>query len=331
MRRRGDTDKVGDEMYVKLKDIAERVGVSVNTVSRALRNGSDIGEETKRKVCELADEMGYVPNDIHSYTFGGVSKIIGVVIPSTTNPFVFIMLSKLIAEIEKVDYSPLIVRCDKGMMHEEHLKDLLKKRVCGIIAFNNTDNKVAQKVRQYKIPFVMVGENSRGRDINAVFIDDVKCGELIGEELEKSNRKKPCYVSVVFSDKNQRELRFVEKAKALRLNCDMYNFDYNSIDPSEIVCSKIIENKNDFIYCFNDEIALNIKTILDLKGYAGYDIYGIDGLSAQMPFLPRMNSLMGDYSDMVHIAVERVFEILNNQDAEYKTVQIACPVSLVKY
>lgn len=317
-------------MYVKLKDIAERAGVSVNTVSRALRNGSDIGEDTKRKICELAEEMGYVPNEIHSYTFSGMSKIIGVAVPSTTNPFIFIMLSKLIEEIEKVNCSPLIVRCADGIMREEHLKNLLGKRVCGIIAFNNVDEEVEQKAKQYKLPFVMVGENTRGRDVNAVFIDDYKCGEIMGEEFAESNRKKPCYVAFG-SSVNERSVRFFERAEMLGTQCDKYIFDYNAPDITDTVCDEIIERGNDFIYCFNDEIALKLMAVLDEKGYRDYDIYGIDGITMYMPMFRKINSLSGDYTEMIRIAVSRIFEILENQDAEYVTTQTVCPVTLLKY
>lgn len=318
------------KMYVKLKDIAERAGVSVNTVSRALRNGSDIGEDTKRKICELAEEMGYVPNEIHSYTFSGMSKIIGVATPSTTNPFVFIMLSKLMEELDKMNYSPLIVRCAEGMMHDEHLKNLLGKRVCGIISFNNVDEEVEQKVKQYKLPFVMVGTNSRGRDINAVFIDDFECGEIIGDELSRSDRKKPCFVACG-TGVNERGAKLFEKAEKLGLVCDKYIYDYDTFDIADIICKDIINNGNDFIYCFNDEIALKLIVALDECGYKDYDIYGIDGITHYMPLFRKISSLSCDYSAMIKVAVQRIFEILDDQDAEYKTSQTVFPVSLEKY
>lgn len=47
---------------VSMKDIAAKCGVSVATVSKALNNHSDIGEETKRSICETAQSMGYFPN-----------------------------------------------------------------------------------------------------------------------------------------------------------------------------------------------------------------------------------------------------------------------------
>ena len=45
---------------VKLRDIAVKAGVSVNTVSRALRNKPDVGEKTRETILRLAEELGYV-------------------------------------------------------------------------------------------------------------------------------------------------------------------------------------------------------------------------------------------------------------------------------
>ena len=47
---------------VSLKDIAARCGVSIATVSKALNDHSDIGQETKERIRQTAKEMGYVPN-----------------------------------------------------------------------------------------------------------------------------------------------------------------------------------------------------------------------------------------------------------------------------
>ena len=47
---------------VSMKDIAKRCGVSVATVSKALNGHSDIGEETRSRICAVADEMGYLTN-----------------------------------------------------------------------------------------------------------------------------------------------------------------------------------------------------------------------------------------------------------------------------
>ena len=71
----------GKEMVkaVKLADIAEKLNVSVVTVSKALSGQKGVSEELREKIKDLADEMGYVPihsnqkNKNNSYTIGVIS------------------------------------------------------------------------------------------------------------------------------------------------------------------------------------------------------------------------------------------------------------------
>jgi len=71
---------------VRLKDIAERAGVSVMTVSRVLRDASDISAATKARVKLLARQMGYVPNSMAQGLRNRTTKLFGLVIPTSTDP-----------------------------------------------------------------------------------------------------------------------------------------------------------------------------------------------------------------------------------------------------
>ncbi len=71
---------------VRLKDIALRAGVSVMTVSKALRDETDISATTKSRIKQLAQELGYVPDSIAQGLRNKTTKLLGVVISATTNP-----------------------------------------------------------------------------------------------------------------------------------------------------------------------------------------------------------------------------------------------------
>ncbi len=74
--------------YVRLKDIAERTGVSVNTVSRALKGKSDIGKETSKRIRKVVEELGYVPHAVAaSLRSQNTAKTIGVIVTYLDNPF----------------------------------------------------------------------------------------------------------------------------------------------------------------------------------------------------------------------------------------------------
>ena len=76
-----------------LKDLAERLGVSIATVSRALRNSHEVGEEMKKKVQELARELNYRPNPFAQSLRKEAPKIIGVVLPNLVTHYYSAVLS----------------------------------------------------------------------------------------------------------------------------------------------------------------------------------------------------------------------------------------------
>src|SRR5437879_6250491 len=73
---------------VRLKDIAARAGVSMMTVSKALRDGRDVKPATRERIRQLAQEMGYVPDARAQSLRSRTSRLFGVVISSLANPLV---------------------------------------------------------------------------------------------------------------------------------------------------------------------------------------------------------------------------------------------------
>src|ERR1700761_1427190 len=74
-------------MNVRLKDIARELGVSVVTVSRALRDRPDIAEETKARILARVKELNYRPNLTARSLVTGRSSLIGLVVPDLIHPF----------------------------------------------------------------------------------------------------------------------------------------------------------------------------------------------------------------------------------------------------
>src|SRR3974377_538401 len=82
---------------VRLKDIAARSGVSVMTVSKALRDSSDVSASTKTRVKLLAQQMGYLPDSSAQVLRTRKTKLFGVVLSSITKP----IYSRVILAIEE--------------------------------------------------------------------------------------------------------------------------------------------------------------------------------------------------------------------------------------
>ena len=86
---------------VKLKDIAEKANISINSVSKALKNSPKISEATKLKVKKIAKELGYIP-DVHAQSLRhGSLNVIAVIYDNLINPYYSSMIAILNEEFKK--------------------------------------------------------------------------------------------------------------------------------------------------------------------------------------------------------------------------------------
>lgn len=118
---------------VRLKDIAERIGVSVMTVSKALRDEPDVSAATKARIKLLAQEMGYVPDSTAQGLRTRKTKLFGLVIPSLANP----IYSRVILAIQEraftLGYDVLLAYTLNLPEREEAcVRRLLSRRVDGL-------------------------------------------------------------------------------------------------------------------------------------------------------------------------------------------------------
>ncbi|MGW1674952.1 LacI family DNA-binding transcriptional regulator [Streptomyces sp. NPDC002324] len=119
---------------ITTKDIAERLGVSVSTVGRALADDSRISEETKYKVRQAASEMGYVGNRAARMMRGASSNVVALVIPDIRNSFYSTIAHELSKNMEAEGFQLMLAETDDDRMVElRHLRELAATRVAGVI------------------------------------------------------------------------------------------------------------------------------------------------------------------------------------------------------
>jgi LacI family transcriptional regulator len=147
---------------VRLKDIAREAGVSVMTVSKALRNAPDIAAKTKLRIGDLAKRMGYTPNLGARSLRSQETKLLGLVIPATTDP----IFARIVMAIEQraLEHGyELILHHSWNQPEREEtiLQNLISRRVDGI--FLSPVYRVEPEVAAYRelqqrgIPTVIMG------------------------------------------------------------------------------------------------------------------------------------------------------------------------------
>src|SRR5829696_1536959 len=118
---------------VRLKDIAARAGVSIMTVSKALRNAKDVSAETKARIGALAEQMGYTPDSVAQGLRNRNTKLFGLVIPSLTNPFFARVVTGIEEKANEHSYDVILVQSLNNPDREQTvIRRLLSRRVEGI-------------------------------------------------------------------------------------------------------------------------------------------------------------------------------------------------------
>ena len=119
---------------ITLKQIAETLGISITTVSKALKDYPDVSSKTKKSVLELASSLQYTPNSFAVNLRTKESKTIGLIIPEVVHHFFSNVINGIIEEAEKSGYLVIILQSNESLtLEKKQVELLINKRVDGII------------------------------------------------------------------------------------------------------------------------------------------------------------------------------------------------------
>ncbi|MDE3198936.1 MAG: LacI family DNA-binding transcriptional regulator [Acidobacteriota bacterium] len=170
---------------VRMKDIARELGVSVVTVSKALRNHDDISEETRGKVLQLMRDMNYRPNLAARALVTGRSYIVGFVVPGLLHSFFAEVAKGLTNVFSKNGYGLVIATSEEDpALERQEVEQLLARRVDAlIVASTQTDSTTFENIEQQGIPYVLIDRRIQDLDSNFVGVDDQYLGLMATEHL----------------------------------------------------------------------------------------------------------------------------------------------------
>jgi LacI family transcriptional regulator len=163
---------------VTLKQIAEKLGISITTVSKALKEYPDVSEKTRKLVRETASMLNYRPNSFAVNLRTKESKTIGLIIPEIMHHFFSSVIKGILSQAEKKGYLVITLQSNESYELEKKQIDLLlSKRVDGILislANGTTDFKHLTEVINQHIPIVMFDKIAKVLKCSKVLIDDRK-------------------------------------------------------------------------------------------------------------------------------------------------------------
>ncbi len=150
---------------VRLKDIAEKAGVSVMTVSKVMRDAPDISTATKARIRALAQQMGYVPDSLAQGLRTRTTKLFGLVISAMTNP----IFARVVMAIEERAYElgyDVILSHTLNLPEREDaaIRRLISRRVDGLFVSPvyrlGPTAVIYQELERCRVPTVILGHRA---------------------------------------------------------------------------------------------------------------------------------------------------------------------------
>lgn len=183
-------------MAISIKQVAERAGVSLGTVSNVLNRPELVAPGTRQRVLDTIAELGFVRNEAARALRAGHSRTVGLVVLDVANPF----FTDVAAGVEAVadQRGVTISVCNSGESRERerrHLEHLQEQRVQGVLITPvDTRNPSLDQLVGHGIPVVLVDRGSGRRNRCSVAVDDVRGGRLVGDHFAEHGHRRVAFV-----------------------------------------------------------------------------------------------------------------------------------------
>lgn len=177
-----------------IKDIARKLGVSISTVSRSLRNFPDVNPDTKRKVLEMAEKLDYEPNAIATSLVKKKTNTLGIIIPSFSIYYYTTAISGIQETAAKAGYNMMVCHSHESYAAEvNNVMALTSARVDGLIVSITKETQNFEHFKQVQrkgIPLVFFNRVSEEVEAPCVVVDDYDGAFQAVEHLIKTGSKR---------------------------------------------------------------------------------------------------------------------------------------------
>ncbi|MDO4530479.1 MAG: LacI family DNA-binding transcriptional regulator [Bacillota bacterium] len=312
-----------------IKDIAERCGVSVSTVSRVLNGHPDVSEAVRRKVLQVVQEVHYVPNNSARDLVRPQTNAIGLVVRGIGNPFFSKVIRSIEKETEKFGFTLIFHQISSG---EDELSAgaglVQSKKLRGLILLGGQFDYTEEQIAVLRVPFVCCSyTNSFGglkeEVYSSVSINDEKEAYRAVMQLIGQGHRKIALVLDSKRDHSISELRYYGYRKALEesgipydegLVAETGRFD---MEDAYHAVRRLIEKRNDFtaLFVIADSMAVaSMKALADTGRRVPEDcsVIAIDGIQMSAYTVPTLTTLVQPAEEMGECAVRILLDMVEN-------------------
>ena len=316
-----------------LKDLAAELGVSIATVSRALRSSPEIGKEMQQRVKDLAKRLNYRPNPFAQSLRKEAPKVIGVVVPNLVTHYYAAVLDGIEEEARRAGYSVISANSHEDFEDEKQAIDnFISLHVEGIVAClaqTTTDYSHFEEISDMGIPLVFFGRTCLTDRFSSVTANGDEAAQLATQHLIDTGSQRIAFIG------GPNHLDMVRRRKHGYLEALREN--HIEIERDLVICGKIDyqfalqaveqllkqENRPDAILAFNDIITFAAFTAIKNFGLRIPDDVALIGFTDDVHaayVTPRMSAIADQSRLMGITACRLLLKSINGDPAVYKEI-----------
>lgn len=302
-----------------LKEMAEQLGVSIATVSRALRNSHEVGEEMKTRVQELAKKLNYRPNPFAQSLRQQKPKVIGVVVPNLVTHYYAAVLDGIEDYATKAGYAVVAANSHEDHIREEKAIDnfvgMYVEGIIACLAQDTVDYSHFTEINEMGIPLVFFARTCLPEIFSSVVSNGDEAAFQATRHLIETGSKRiafiggPTHLDMV----KRRKHGYIEALRENNISIDRSivingDIDYESARNATLQLLQR-DDRPDAILAFNDIItyaAFDAIKTLRLEIPKDVAIIGFTEAESSAFVTPKLSVIM----DQAHLTGERACELL---------------------
>lgn len=317
---------------VTMQDVANKVGVSKVTVSKALRDNKDISEHMKERIKRVAVETGYVFNTDDKVITNDITRCIGIISAERyfgKEDYFYIDLYKLLSNyLEKIHYTCMFSILDsdneKGVIIPTMLED---KKVDGVIVLGQLSKEYVKEIVKLNIPLVFLDFYYDKVDVDSVNTDNFFGTYEITNYLIEKGHEKIAFVGNLnlTSSIQDRFLGYYKSILEYKLAFKDNWIINDRTDDNVWIDISLPEDMPTAFVCNCDKTAFILIEKLKSLGYKipeDYSVVGFDDSMHAMQSIPNISTVRVDLDEMARMAVKMISKKINDAKAQYGRVMI---------
>jgi LacI family transcriptional regulator len=316
-----------------MKDIANHLGVSSVTVSKALNDKEGVSEELREKIKSVAEEMGYRYNTMAKAMKEGLSYNIGVIIPErftaiSQSSFYLEFYQQISRALEKYGYYGILNILTSADEEQLNLpKIYYEKKVDGFIILGQINKGYIETIQNIDLPKVFLDFYDEHADIDSIITDNFYGAYEITNYLVNKGHKEIAFVGNLHSTSSIQD-RFLGYYKSLLEHRIDLNNDYIINDRDErgkYIDMVLPEMLPSAFVCNCDQVAHILIEKLKANGHnvpEDCSVVGFDNDIYATITSPKLTTIAVDIEEMAKTAARFIIEKIKNNNKKFGRVSV---------